>query len=156
MIATNHGMIVTLASLSAYITPPLMVPYACTKAAALAFHEGLGVELKTHYEAPGVKTLCVCPGWARTRLSEGHVNTDRWFSPTLSAETVAEAVVGEVLRGRGGVVVLPRVHEWVGACVRGWPWWAQEGVRMMAGEAVRGIGGRELGKGEGRGVRGQG
>jgi len=47
MIATNHGMIVTLASLSAYITPPLMVPYACTKAAALAFHEGLGVELKT-------------------------------------------------------------------------------------------------------------
>jgi all-trans-retinol dehydrogenase (NAD+) len=56
MVAANHGMIVTVASYAAYITVPNMTDYGASKAAALAFHEGLTAELKTRYQAPKVRT----------------------------------------------------------------------------------------------------
>ena len=45
MVANNHGMIVTVASLAAYVCAPSLVDYASSKAAALSFHEGLSAEL---------------------------------------------------------------------------------------------------------------
>jgi short-subunit dehydrogenase len=48
MIANNHGMVVTVASLAAYVTSPGLVDYSASKAAALVFHEGLQVCLITH------------------------------------------------------------------------------------------------------------
>lgn len=45
MISNNHGHIVTVASLASFTTRAINVDYACTKSAALAFHEGLGQEL---------------------------------------------------------------------------------------------------------------
>jgi short-subunit dehydrogenase len=45
MIARNHGMVVTVASLAGYTTAPEMVMYAASKAAAISFHEGLQVSL---------------------------------------------------------------------------------------------------------------
>jgi short-subunit dehydrogenase len=56
MISNNHGHIVTVASLASFTTRAINVDYACTKAAALAFHEGLGQELRHIYHAPGVRT----------------------------------------------------------------------------------------------------
>lgn len=55
MIKRNHGMVVTVSSYAAYVTAPYMVDYASTKAAAMSFHEGLTVELKTLYNAPRVR-----------------------------------------------------------------------------------------------------
>jgi short-subunit dehydrogenase len=43
MIKANHGMVVTVASLAAYVTSPGLVDYSASKAAALVFHEGLQV-----------------------------------------------------------------------------------------------------------------
>jgi short-subunit dehydrogenase len=43
MIAKNHGMVITVASLAAYVTAPNLVDYTASKAAALVFHEGLQV-----------------------------------------------------------------------------------------------------------------
>lgn len=56
MIRANHGHIVTVASLASFSTQASNVDYACTKAAALALHEGLGQELKHIYNAPKVRT----------------------------------------------------------------------------------------------------
>jgi len=42
MIESNNGHIVTVASMASIMTQTQNVDYACTKAAALAFHEGLG------------------------------------------------------------------------------------------------------------------
>jgi short-subunit dehydrogenase len=59
MIKQNHGHIVTVASMASFVTQGKNVSYACTKAAALAFHEGLAQELKHRYNAPRVRTTYV-------------------------------------------------------------------------------------------------
>ncbi|MCJ1352368.1 MAG: hypothetical protein MMC33_002352 [Icmadophila ericetorum] len=132
MIKKNHGMIVTMASLSAYITPPLIVPYACTKSASLSFHEGLAAELVTEYKAPKVRTLCVCPSWANTGLVSGLQVKDKFLSPILEPETIAEAVVERIMRQEGGVLYMPKIHSWYGGSIRGWPDWVQTIVRKGA------------------------
>jgi short-subunit dehydrogenase len=43
MIKANHGMVITVASLAAYVTSPGLVDYSASKSAALVFHEGLQV-----------------------------------------------------------------------------------------------------------------
>jgi short-subunit dehydrogenase len=56
MVAQNHGHIVTVASMASFMVQASNVDYACTKTAALAFHEGLNQELKLVYHAPAVRT----------------------------------------------------------------------------------------------------
>jgi short-subunit dehydrogenase len=56
MVDRNHGHIVTVASMASFMTQASNVDYACTKAAALALHEGLNQELKILYNAPLVRT----------------------------------------------------------------------------------------------------
>lgn len=60
MIENNHGTVVTVASTAAYVTAPRMVDYAGSKAAALAFHEGLHAELASTYNAPKVRIFICC------------------------------------------------------------------------------------------------
>ena len=56
MIKENHGHVVTVASLASFMVHAGNVDYASTKAAALAFHEGLAQELKVRYGADKVRT----------------------------------------------------------------------------------------------------
>lgn len=56
MARNNHGHVVTIASMASFLALGEMVDYCCTKASALAFHEGLGQELKRWYNAPKVRT----------------------------------------------------------------------------------------------------
>jgi short-subunit dehydrogenase len=56
MVKQNHGHIVTLASMASYSVHAGNVDYACSKASALAFHEGLAQEIKSRYKAPKVRT----------------------------------------------------------------------------------------------------
>jgi all-trans-retinol dehydrogenase (NAD+) len=56
MVKANHGHVVTVASMGSYGTYADNVSYTCSKASALAFHEGLGQELKHRYDAPKVRT----------------------------------------------------------------------------------------------------
>lgn len=56
MIEMNHGHVVTIASIASFVTIASNIDYSCTKAAALAFHEGLTQELKYRYNAPEIRT----------------------------------------------------------------------------------------------------
>lgn len=56
MAKANHGHVVTVASMGSYGVYCNNVSYNCTKASALAFHEGLAQELKHRYNAPKVRT----------------------------------------------------------------------------------------------------
>lgn len=56
MIEKDHGHLVTIASMASFYTQAQNVSYACSKAAAMAFHEGIGQELRTRYNAPRVRT----------------------------------------------------------------------------------------------------
>ena len=84
-----------------------MVDYSASKAAALAFHEGLSAELTTLYNTPKVRTVVMCQGYTRTRPFEGFEDTDKRVSYALQPETVAEKIVKAVLAGRSKHLMLP-------------------------------------------------
>ncbi|OQE19684.1 hypothetical protein PENFLA_c018G01433, partial [Penicillium flavigenum] len=75
-----------------------MVDYSASKAAAIAFHEGLAAELVTRYHAPKVRTVLVTQGFTRTNLIKDLTPEDTWFNPLLHPETVAEELVKQVLK----------------------------------------------------------
>lgn len=127
-------MIVTVASLAAYVTVPNMVDYAASKAAALTFHEGLTAELKTRYAAPKVRTVVINQGYTKTPLFQGYYNDSPFLMPTLEPETVAEAIVKQVLSGHSGQVILPGMGGLL-TLFKGFPHWYQ--VRLRAkGEKI--------------------
>lgn len=129
MVSRNHGMVVTVASLAGLVTVSNMVDYAASKAAAVAFHEGLATELVTRYGAPRVRTVLVTQTFTRTLLL-GVISPEHSFtSPVLEPETVAEAIVDQVLTGKSGLVSLPGTTGWLSWQLRSLPLWLQNRVR---------------------------
>lgn len=129
MMATNHGIVVTVTSVAWYVTPPGMVDYSMFKAAAVAMHEGLSSELVARYNAPRVRTICVVPNFVRTNMAKDFVYDSPFVSPMLEAEAVAKGIVAQLLTGRSGYVVTPKSAGWFGMLIRAWPWWMQ---RMLS------------------------
>ncbi|KAL8970491.1 MAG: hypothetical protein Q9183_001498 [Haloplaca sp. 2 TL-2023] len=129
MVAANHGTVVTIASISAGVPPPSIVPYASTKSAAVALHEGLASELVTKYNAPKVRTICVCPGWVRTRMTVGINNPSTFLFPWQYPETVAEAIFERIVEGKSGMLFVPEIGWYLGWIVRTLPSWWQIAVR---------------------------
>ncbi|KAM0150444.1 hypothetical protein ACHAQE_008945 [Botrytis cinerea] len=128
MIKKNHGHVVTIASLASYLVHAVNVDYSCSKASALAFHEGLASELKSLYNAPNIRTTVVNPGWVRTPLAEDVISQAGFKDTYLQPETVSNAVVDQVLAGRSGHIILPKNMSIMGT-IRGWPWWLQTSLR---------------------------
>jgi len=125
MVTANHGTVVTIASCAAVLTAPRIVDYSCTKAAALAFHEGLAGELATQYDAPKVRTICVCPSWVQTSMTKSIEVPDKFLLPMQKVETVAEKVVQKILSGSSGVLVIPEAAGWVAWPLRMMPMWCR-------------------------------
>lgn len=138
MIKANHGMVVTVASLAAYVSAPSMVDYASSKAAALAFHEGLSSELVTHYKADKIRTIVMCQGYTRTKLFEG------FNQRALYPETVAEEIVKAVLKGKSGHFMKPETAWGIAPKVRGWPVWMQYGMRKRMDNLMKNWKGRQV------------
>lgn len=129
MMEKKKGHIVSTASMASFVGVAGLVDYCATKAGVLALHEGLGQELKHRYNAPQIKTSVVHPIYVNTRLITSWRESLRTAKATLlEPETVADAVVAQIVSGRSGQIVLPA---WMGpaAGVRGWPDWLQEIVR---------------------------
>ncbi len=125
MVTANHGTVVTVASCAAVLTAPRIVDYSCTKAAALAFHEGLAGELVTQYDAPKVRTICVCPSCVQTNMTKTIEVPDKFLLPMQKVETVAEKVVQKILSDSSGVLVIPEAASWVAWPLRMMPMWCR-------------------------------
>ncbi|OKO97743.1 hypothetical protein PENSUB_9669 [Penicillium subrubescens] len=111
MVKQNHGHILTVASMASFVTQGKNVSYACTKAAALSFHEGLAQELKHRYNAPKVRT------------------TDKQSQNfCLEPETVSDAIVDQLYAGEGAQLILPCRFTFI-CGIRGFPSWFQELIR---------------------------
>lgn len=143
MVANNHGMIVTVSSYASWLTIPNMVDYGASKAGALAFHEGLTAELTTRYKAPKVRTVVVHPGHTRTALFEGYDQNTGFLMPQLEPESVADAVVKQVLTGRSGQVVIPGTGMILTA-LRALPDWYSISLRAKAEVAMTHFRGRQV------------
>lgn len=129
MISANHGMVVTVASLASYVVTANLVDYASSKAAALAFHEGLKTELVTRYSAPKVRTVLITQGFTKTPLFQGWNQKSEFMAPVLEVGSVAEGIVDAVLKGESGQVILPGSSRLVAPLLRALPDWFQIGLR---------------------------
>ncbi|KAH7323728.1 hypothetical protein BKA65DRAFT_407336 [Rhexocercosporidium sp. MPI-PUGE-AT-0058] len=135
MIKKNHGHVVTIASMASYLVHAQNVDYSCSKASALAFHEGLASELRSRYKAPNVRTTVVNPGWIRTPLIEKLTSDPRFTDPVLEAEDVSSTIVAQVISGRGGQLVLPKSFN-VATTIRAWPSWLQTLLRNVLADRL--------------------
>lgn len=120
------------------LTAPNMVDYASSKAAALAFHEGLSAELATQYNADKVRTIVMCQGYTRTALFEG------FAGKSLYPETVAEEIVKAVLKGRSAHLLVPESSWGIVPKVRSWPLWMQYGMRKGLKNLMKSWKGRQV------------
>ncbi|KAF4950634.1 hypothetical protein FGADI_8038 [Fusarium gaditjirri] len=143
MVAKNHGMVVTLTSYASWLTIPNLVDYGASKAAALAFHEGLTAELTTRYNAPKVRTVIVHPGPTNTALFKGYYQNTDFLMPPLAPESVADAVVKQILTGRSGHVVIPGTGT-ILAALRMQPDWYAIPVRAKAEAYMKNFSGRQV------------
>ena len=137
IISNNHGMVVTVASQAGYTVTPNMVDYSASKAAAIAFHEGLAAELVTRYHAPRVRTVLVTQGFTRTTLIDKLTPEDTFANPLLYPETVAENLVNQVLKGESGNVLVPSTAGFVAQLLRGLPYWFQHSLRCQLERLMR-------------------
>jgi hypothetical protein len=143
MVSNNHGMVITVASLAAYVTAPKLVDYAASKAAALAFHEGLQAEIATVFKAPKIRTVVVCQGYTKTALFEGFNKGDGFVEYPLDPETVAEAIVKAVLAGRSDHILLPRGNSIISS-LAGLPIFMQASIRKDTRKKMRAWNGRQV------------
>lgn len=96
------GFVLNVASTAAFLPVPYMAVYSATKAFVLSFSHALHEELR----GTGVVVTALCPGTTRTGFHRvaGLAEGARVRFPSLSAETVAEAGLRGLERGKALVV----------------------------------------------------
>jgi short-subunit dehydrogenase len=107
MLARDHGSIINVASVAAYLADPGSIwnTYAATKAFAITFTIGLYEDVR----ATGVHVQALCPGWTRTEILEAGGRA--WDVPdeyTMRPEQVVEASLDGLRRGE--VVCCPSLQ----------------------------------------------
>lgn len=98
----KHGHIITVASLAAHISSPLVSDYQMSKAAALVFHETLGTELKHIYKCPQIRTSVIIPGYVTTPLHKDNAfgkDTNPLLKSAIGPDTVASKIEEIIIRG---------------------------------------------------------
>lgn len=110
----GEGRIVNITSIGGKVSVPHLLPYSCSKFAAVAFSEGLRAELaKTN-----VKVVTVAPGLMRTG---SHINAEfkgkhsqefTWFSlsgtnpvTSISVARAAKQIVDATVTGRAELII---------------------------------------------------
>ncbi|KZM20375.1 uncharacterized protein EKO05_0006935 [Ascochyta rabiei] len=131
MIERNHGHIVTVASTGSFYSQAQNVSYACSKASAMAFHEGLGQEIRARFNAPKIRTSIIYPDFVRTPLVEALTSKVSEFPlNVLEPAEVAEEIVDIVLSTYSHSLVLPRDMTYL-SLLRGLPLWLLRIVQTL-------------------------
>lgn len=134
MIKAKKGHIVTLASMASFISTPPIVPYCNTKVAALSLHEGLANELRSKkiHNAPEIKLTCVHPTFAATAMTKEHEATIAGQGMQLiDPHVVSDAIVKQVLRCKGGQIILNGDAPDFISSMRGWPHWLSSSLMNL-------------------------
>ncbi|KAL5118882.1 hypothetical protein ACEQ8H_003205 [Pleosporales sp. CAS-2024a] len=140
MLAKKKGHIMSVASLASFVALAGAVDYSCTKAALLAFHEGLAQELKHRYKCPQIKTTIVHPGWTKSAITAHpslQAGLQKLGVKLLEAEYVAEAMTKRIIAAKSGQLVLGPA---ISPKLRAFPAWLQELVRDTQANVVTGSG----------------
>jgi NAD(P)-dependent dehydrogenase (short-subunit alcohol dehydrogenase family) len=136
MIQLNKGHVVTVASIASFVALATAADYSATKAGALAFHESLASEIKHQYRAPNVLTSVVHPNFVKTPLLDDFCGRlERAGVRLLTSDRIADEVVAQIKRRRGGQLVIPSSATGISG-IRGWPTWIQEFLRDAVAQAA--------------------
>ncbi|KAF4307937.1 Short-chain dehydrogenase/reductase SDR [Botryosphaeria dothidea] len=149
MLAQKKGHIVTVASMASYHTPPGLVNYCASKAAVLALHEGLNVELRNRYGPAGKYIIAsiIHPVWAQTPIIESwNASLKHSRAKIFKPSDIADKIVRQVLRGEPAQMYVPDSAA-LTTGIRGWPNWLQELARDGNNQHTKPLG---EGKGKGR------
>lgn len=87
----GHGVLVGIASVAGYRGLPGATAYSASKAAAIAYLEGLRVELRSS----GITVITICPGYITTAMT---ANNPYRMPFIISAEIAAEKIVTIIAR----------------------------------------------------------
>lgn len=108
-----------------------------TKSAAMVFHEGLAAELrstKRGSNVPEIKLTCVHPTWAATQMIAPYqAEIAKAGMAILDPQVVADAVVKQILSGRGKQIVLSGGMD-ILMSFRSWPSWLSGGILAIIGQ----------------------
>ena len=144
MLAKKKGHIMAVASLASFVALAGAADYSCTKAAVLAFHEGLTTELKHRYKCPQIHTSIIHPDWTKSALTAHSAissGLEKKGANLLETEHVAEAMVNQIIAAESGQIVLgPFINRTVGPLIRALPLWWQEYIRDDQAYIVTGNG----------------
>lgn len=94
----GHGVLVGIASVAGYRGLPGATAYSASKAAAIAYLEGLRVELRSS----GITVITICPGYIATAMTAGNPYRMPFI---MSAETAAEKIAAIIARRKTHAVL---------------------------------------------------
>jgi short-subunit dehydrogenase len=125
----GHGVLVGIASVAGYRGLPGATAYSASKAAAIAYLEGLRVELR----GSGITVITICPGYIATAMTAGNPYRMPFI---ISAETAAEKIVSVITR-RKTFAVLPWPMAIVARLMHVLPRWIYDPLAAKAGYKPR-------------------
>lgn len=125
----GHGVLVGIASVAGYRGLPGATAYSASKAAAIAYLEGLRVELR----GSGITVITICPGYIATAMTAGNPYRMPFI---ISAETAAEKIVSVIAR-RKTFAVLPWPMAIVTRLMHVLPRWIYDPLAAKAGYKPR-------------------
>lgn len=125
----GHGVLAGIASVAGYRGLPGATAYSASKAAAIAYLEGLRVELR----GSGITVITICPGYIATAMTAGNPYPMPFI---ISAETAAEKIV-TVIAKRKTHAVLPWQMAIVARLMHVLPRWIYDPVAARAGYKPR-------------------
>ena len=123
----GQGRIVNITSIGGKVSVPHLLSYSCAKAAAVAFSNGIGQEVRRF----GIKVTTIVPGLMRTgshinaRFKGQHRAEERWFSlaatspfVSMNAQRAAQLTVKAVTAGKSEKILgLPAQLLWMSQAV---------------------------------------
>jgi len=99
MAARGEGVIINMASISAFASIPYMAVYPASKSFVLSFSETLAAE----YKDDGVRVMTLCPGEIKTSFTQVSGNPSA-PGPTMTTEEVVAFALKNLERGRSFVI----------------------------------------------------
>jgi len=125
----GHGVLVGIASVAGYRGLPGATAYSASKAAAIAYLEGLRVELR----GSGITVITICPGYIATAMTASNPYPMPFI---ISAETAAEKIVTAIAK-RKTHAVLPWQMAIVARLMHVMPRWIYDPLAARAGYKPR-------------------
>lgn len=118
--------------MASFFTTPGITEHPCSRAAVLAFNEGLFTELRTIHRCPGILTTIVHPFFADTPIiAAGKAELEKAGAKILDPQNISDAAVAQILNARSGQILSSNGFGPAMKASKNLPWWFQEGFRRL-------------------------